>query len=64
MSASIEPYVSRGEGQAFFVGPSLYLRPVEPEDAATAPIWHPEPWPVPVEVLEERIKEAGRRPGR
>lgn len=52
-----EPFVSRGEGQAFFVGPNVFLRPVEPEDAETAPLWHPDPWPVPVEVMEEKIKE-------
>lgn len=52
-----EPFVSRSQGQAFLVGPTLFLRPVEPEDAATAPVWHPDPWPVPVEVLTERLKD-------
>src|SRR5687768_12226055 len=51
------PFVSRSEGQAFFVGPSLFLRPVEPEDAPSAPLWHPGPWPTPAEVVEERLKE-------
>ena len=48
---------SRSDGQAFFVGPTLFLRPVEPEDAPSAPLWHPDPWPMPVEVVEERLKE-------
>jgi RimJ/RimL family protein N-acetyltransferase len=52
-----DPFVSRSEGQAFFVGPTHFLRPVEPEDADTAPLWHPDPWPTPVEVVEERLKE-------
>jgi RimJ/RimL family protein N-acetyltransferase len=33
------------------------LRPVEPEDAACAPLWHPDPWPVPVEVMKEKIEQ-------
>lgn len=49
--------MSRSEGQAFFVGPALFLRPVEPEDAASAPIWQPDPWPRPIEVVEEQLKE-------
>jgi RimJ/RimL family protein N-acetyltransferase len=52
-----EPFVSRSVGQAFFVGPTLFLRPVEPEDVRSAPLWHPDPWPTPVEVAEERLKE-------
>ena len=49
-------FVSRSEGQAFFVGPTLFLRPVEPEDAPSAPLWSPEPWPVPIEVAGEKLK--------
>ncbi len=55
MTAS--PFVGRSEGQAFFVGPTLFLRPVELEDAPTAPRWHPDPWPTAAEVIEERLKE-------
>lgn len=47
----------RSAGQAFLVGPTLYLRPIELADAATAPIWDPSPYPAPVEVVEERLKE-------
>ncbi len=51
-----QPFISRSEGQAFFVWPSLFLRPVEPEDAPSAPRWWPEPWPLPAEVVEEKLK--------
>jgi RimJ/RimL family protein N-acetyltransferase len=53
----IDPFVSRGEGQAFFVGPTVFLRPVDPEDAASAPVWSPDPFPKPAEVIEEQLKE-------
>ena len=49
--------MSRSEGQAFFVGPTVFLRPVELDDAASAPIWHPDPWPKPVEVIKEQLQE-------
>lgn len=52
-----EPIVKQSTGQAFLIGPTLYLRPVELEDAASAPIWDPSPYPAPVEVVEERLKE-------
>ncbi len=51
---STEPRSAR---QAFLIGPTLYLRPIELADAATAPIWDPSPYPAPVEVVEERLKE-------
>jgi hypothetical protein len=51
---STEP---RSAQQTFLVGPTLYLRPIELADAATAPIWDPSPYPAPVEVIEERLKE-------
>ncbi len=47
----------RSARQAYLIGPTLYLRPIELADAATAPIWDPSPYPAPVEVVEERIKE-------
>jgi diamine N-acetyltransferase len=47
----------RSARQAFLVGPSYYLRPIELADAASAPIWDPSPYPAPVEVIEERLKE-------
>ena len=48
---------ARSEGQAFLVGPNLYVRAVELEDAATAPIWRRQPFPAPAEVVEEKLKE-------
>src|SRR5688500_11292507 len=47
----------RSAGQAFLIGPTYYLRPIELADAASAPIWDPSPYPAPVEVVEERLKE-------
>lgn len=49
-------FSNRSDGQAFLIGPTLSLRPVEPEDATSAPIWHPHPWPAPIEVMRERIE--------
>ncbi len=42
-------------GQAYLTGPTLYLRPVEPEDAAAA-IWRSDPFPVPAEVVQDQLK--------
>ena len=50
-------FTSRSEGQAFFVGPTLFLRPVELDDAASAPVWHPDPWPKPAEVVREPLQD-------
>ena len=44
-----------GRSQSFLSGPTLYLRPVEPGDAATAVRWYPSPYPVPTEILEKRL---------
>lgn len=43
--------------QTYLVGPSLYLRLVELEDAPTAAIWRQEPFPAPVEVVEDKLRE-------
>ncbi len=43
--------------QAFLAGPTLYLRPVEPRDAATAVRWYPSPFPIPVPVIDERLQK-------
>ncbi len=51
---STEP---RSTGQAYLIGPTYFLRPIELSDAATAPIWDPSPYPAPIEVVEERLKE-------
>jgi RimJ/RimL family protein N-acetyltransferase len=45
------------EGQTFLVGPTLYLRGIETDDAKTGAAWYPSPFPLPSEVLEERLKE-------
>jgi RimJ/RimL family protein N-acetyltransferase len=47
----------RSEGQAFLVGPTLYLRRVELGDAKTTPLWHPSPYPRPADVAEEQLKK-------
>jgi diamine N-acetyltransferase len=51
------PTDPRSARQAYLTGPTLYLRPIELADAATAPLWDPSPYPAPVEVVEERLKE-------
>ncbi len=53
-SSSPEPRSAR---QTFLTGPMLYLRPVELSDAATATIWRPTRFPLPVEVVEDQLKE-------
>jgi RimJ/RimL family protein N-acetyltransferase len=53
-----ESTIGRGsEGQTFLVGPTLYLRGLEEEDAKTGAIWYPSHYPLPSGVLEERLKE-------
>ncbi len=48
---------TRSDGQTFLIGPSLYLRPVEPDDAGTAPRWGGDAFPRPVEVVQKQIEE-------
>lgn len=45
------------EHQAFLVGPHLYFRAAEPDDAKTATIWRKSLYPAPQEVVEEELKE-------
>jgi RimJ/RimL family protein N-acetyltransferase len=45
------------EGQTFLVGPTLYLRGIELEDAKTGAAWYPSSFPLPSEVLEERLNK-------
>jgi RimJ/RimL family protein N-acetyltransferase len=53
-----EAATARGsEGQTFLVGPNLYLRGIEIEDAKTGPAWYPSPFPLPSDVLEERLRK-------
>ncbi len=58
MTGANPSFISRGEGQTFFIGPALFLRPVEPDDAVSAPVWSSNPFPRPVEVMRERIQTA------
>ncbi len=57
MTNDTTPNELRSTGQAFLAGPTYYLRPIELADAASAPIWDPSPYPAPVEVVEERLRE-------
>ena len=43
--------------QSFLVGETIYFRPIELDDAATASVWRGKPFPVPAEVVEAQIKE-------
>ena len=43
--------------QTFLVGPTIYLRPIEMADAATAPFWSDCLYPISADVMEERLKE-------
>jgi RimJ/RimL family protein N-acetyltransferase len=44
--------------QTFLVGPSIYLRPIELEDAQLGAWWRPNPFPEPSDLCEERLKES------
>lgn len=46
----------RSAHQTFLAGPEFYLRPLEPSDAESAPIWNPSLIPRPPEVETERIE--------
>jgi RimJ/RimL family protein N-acetyltransferase len=43
--------------QTFLVGPSVYLRPIELEDAALSAFWRPTPFPIPTDLSAEQLKE-------
>ncbi|HEY7034920.1 MAG TPA: GNAT family protein [Thermomicrobiales bacterium] len=45
------------EGQTFLVGPTLYLRGVESDDAKRGAAWYPSPYPLPSGVLETRLNK-------
>lgn len=47
----------RSVNQTFLVGETIYFRPIELEDAATASTWRRAPFPAPAEVVEKQIKE-------
>ncbi|MBX3069491.1 MAG: GNAT family N-acetyltransferase [Thermomicrobiales bacterium] len=54
---NVSPRSQPSAGQTFLVGTTIYFRPVELEDAATAAIWRRSPFPAPQEVVEEQLKE-------
>lgn len=43
--------------QTFLVGPTVYLRPLEMADAATAPFWSDCAYPISADVMEERLRD-------
>lgn len=47
----------RSDRQAFLVGETVYLRPVELADAGSSAIWHQSPFPRPIEVVEEELRK-------
>jgi RimJ/RimL family protein N-acetyltransferase len=52
---------SRARGsrrQTFLVGPTIYLRPIELVDAHLSAFWKESPFPVPADMLEEKMKES------
>ncbi|CAN5617872.1 hypothetical protein BH23CHL5_BH23CHL5_26350 [soil metagenome] len=53
----------RSQNQQFLVGPSLYLRPVDLDDASTAAIWRAKPFPAPVESVQDELKQRLEVPG-
>jgi RimJ/RimL family protein N-acetyltransferase len=44
--------------QTFLVGPTIYLRPIELVDAHLSAFWKESPFPVPADMLEEKMKES------
>lgn len=54
-------FPSRARGsrrQTFLVGPTIYLRPIELVDAHISAFWKESPFPVPADMLEEKMKES------
>ena len=44
--------------QAFLVGPTIYLRPIELADAEVSAFWRPSPFPTPSAVVREQLTES------
>jgi RimJ/RimL family protein N-acetyltransferase len=44
-------------GPSFLIGPTLYLRGIERDDAGTMAAWHPSPFPIPSDLAEERLND-------
>src|SRR4051812_6957089 len=56
MSGDRTPGSPLHDPHTFLHGAALFLRGVELGDAAFATAWYPAPFPLPREVIEERIK--------
>lgn len=56
-ATATEPTTPRSSKQTFLVGPHLYFRAVELDDAQTAATWSNSPFPAPVEVVKEQLKD-------
>jgi RimJ/RimL family protein N-acetyltransferase len=48
----------QSDGQTFLVGPTLYLRGIESDDANVGTAWYPSSYPIPPDILEDRLKES------
>jgi RimJ/RimL family protein N-acetyltransferase len=57
MSRANEDKIFSAMDQAFLVSDEIFLRGVADADVAEAASWYPPPYPAPLEVLEERIRE-------
>jgi RimJ/RimL family protein N-acetyltransferase len=56
-NSSVFPLMSNSPArQAFLVGPTVYLRPIELEDAQHSAFWRPIPFPISVDLSEEQLK--------
>ena len=44
--------------QAFLVGPTVYLRPIELSDAQIATFWRPSPFPTSADLVEEQLRDS------
>ncbi len=57
-----DPRIFSGDGQAFLVGETLFLRGIEEEDAVRASGWRDSPYPINAERAGEIIKEMVEKP--
>ena len=56
--STISAKKTRSPRQTFLVGPTVYLRPIELTDAQLTMFWDSNPFPVPADLSEERLKES------
>ncbi len=57
-----DPRIFSGEGQAFLVGETIFLRGLEEEDAVRASAWHDSPYPINAERASKIIRELTEKP--